>query len=250
MPNLIIDLRRIGHRLGDFIAEKAAVTLPEAVHEPFHGRLGHSESMRERRIRYVLALRTQARAQRFKSAQPSLAFAFLAQTPQRLFDHGRRPPQIEKALSGPGFHGLGRDRKLRRRFRHPVIPGDELDVAAPLARMAFLRRIVQEVLERLEQERAEPAPGGIGVLKPITFEHHDKKILGKVLRIGGGMTAPANEREDGTPIEPAKFREGLARLLIAGSEIGRGENETPARRREVASFAAPFRRESGVHEPR
>jgi hypothetical protein len=34
------------------------------------------------------------------------------------------------------------------------------------------------------------------------------------------MTAPADERKDGTPIQPAKFRQGLARFLVVAAEIG------------------------------
>ena len=157
-----------------------------------------------------------------------------------MFDDGRRPAQIEKTLGGPRFQRLGRDRELRRRFGHPVIPGDELDIAAPLARVPFLSGIVQEVPERFEQERPEPAAGRVGMPKPITFQHHKEKILGEILGVLGGMAAPADERKDGTPIEPAEFRQGLLRLLVVASEIGRGEDETPARRREVSSFVATF----------
>ena len=34
---------------------------------------------------------------------------------------------------------------------------------------------------------------GIGVPEPVTFQHHNEKILGEVLRVFHGMTAPANE---------------------------------------------------------
>ena len=250
MADFVIHFRRVRDGLGDLVAKKAAVALTEAMHQAFHGRFGHPQRLRQRRIGDIFALRPQARAQRFKSAQFSLTFAFLPQASQRLFDDGRRPAQIEKTLGGPGFQRLRRHRELRRRFSHPIIPGDELDIAAPLAGVPFLRGIVQEVPERLEQERPEPAAGGIGVLEPVTFQHHNEKILGEILRVLRGVTAPADERKDGTPIEPAEFRKGLVRLLLVASEIGRGEDETPPCRREVSSFATTFRGDRWGSRPR
>jgi hypothetical protein len=88
------------------------------------------------------------------------------------------------------------------------------------------------------------------VAEPVTFQHPNKKILGEILRVLRGMTAPADKREDGAPIEPAEFRKGLVRLLIVASEIGRGENETPPCCREVSSFATTFRGDRGIHDRR
>jgi hypothetical protein len=95
-----------------------------------------------------------------------------------------------------------------------------LDIAASLPRVTFFRGIVQEIRERLEQERSEPAPIGIGVPEPVTFQHHKEKILSEILCVLRGMTAPADERKDGAPIEPAKFRQGLMALLFVAPEIG------------------------------
>jgi hypothetical protein len=95
-----------------------------------------------------------------------------------------------------------------------------LDIAAALSRMPLLHSIVQEVAERLKQQRPEPTAGWVGVPKPITFQHHKEKILGEILRVLCGVTAPADERKDGSPIEPAEFRQGLLRLLVVPSEIG------------------------------
>ena len=95
-----------------------------------------------------------------------------------------------------------------------------MDVAATLARVPFFGGVVQEVLERLEQEVPKPAACWIGMLEPVTLEHHKKKILGEVLRVLRGMAAPADERKDGTPIEPAEFRQSLLSLLIVATEVG------------------------------
>lgn len=116
-----------------------------------------------------------------------------------------------------------------------------MNIAASFAGVPFLGGVVQEVAERFEQEVTEPAPGRVGVAEPITFQHHKEKVLGEILRVLGGMTAPADKRKDGAPIEPAEFREGLVRLLIVASEIGRGEDKTPPCCGEVPSFATTFR---------
>ena len=201
-------------------------------------------------IRDVFAFRAETRAQRFKRAQFSLAFAFFAQTAKGLFDDGGGPAQIEKPLSRPRFQGPGGNGELRRRLRHPIVPGNELHVAASLARVFLGDGIVQEILERLQEERAEPAPRWVRVPEPITFEDHEKKILSEILGVFGGVAAPADEGEDGTPVKPAKFRKRLARFLIVAFEIGGSEDETPARGREVARFATVFRCYRGVHERR
>ncbi len=163
-----------------------------------------------------------------------------------LYDR-RGPAQIEKTLVGPGFQRLRGQCEFRWRLSPPFIPRDELDIAAPLARAPFRRGIVQKVLERLEQERPEPASGGIGVAEPVAFQHHYEKILGKILRILGGVTAPAHERKDRTPIEPTKFRKGLLRFLVVGPQIGRGEDKAPSCRREVAIVTTAFGKDLGVH---
>src|SRR5438045_7796127 len=193
MPDFVVDLGGIGDGLGYFIAEKTTVTLPKAMHQTFHGRLRHSQCARERGVRNTFALGSQATAQGLKSAQASLAFAFFPETAQRLLNYGRGPAQIEEALGRPFFQGMGRDGELRWRLRHPIVPRDKLRPAAAFARMLFLESVVQKILKRLEEERSEPAAAGIGVPEPVTFQHHNEKILGEILCVFHGMTAPADE---------------------------------------------------------
>jgi hypothetical protein len=39
----------------------------------------------------------------------------------------------------------------------------------------------------------------------IAFKQHHKKILGRILRIGNGVSAPADQRENRTPVNPAQL---------------------------------------------
>src|SRR3981081_320777 len=87
MPDFCVDLGGIGHGLGHFFAEKTAVTLPQAMHQTFYRRLGHSQGARKRGVGDVLPLGGQATAQSFKGAQAPLAFAFFPQPAQRLLDY-------------------------------------------------------------------------------------------------------------------------------------------------------------------
>ena len=67
--------------------------------------------------------------------------------------------------------------------RHPIVPGDKFYIAAAFAGVAFLGGVNEKILERLEQERTEPAAMRVGVLEPVVVQYHQEKILGKVLRI-------------------------------------------------------------------
>ena len=109
----------------------------------------------------------------------------------------------------------------------------------------FLEEQVEE--ERTAQALVDLVASGINLFQPITFQHHKKKILSKILGVFGRVAAPANEREDRSPIQSAEFRERLLRLLIASAEIGRRKDKTPACRREIARAAAAFRGHTGVH---
>ena len=220
MPDFVVHLGWVSDGFSDLVPKEAAVTLPEPMDQPFHGRIVNAQRFGERRIRDIFALGSEAGAQRLEGAQFSLALTFFAETPQRLFDHGGGPPQIKEAFRRPRVQGLRGNRELRWRLRHPVIPGNEIDVAAAFARVPFFGGVIQEIAERLEQERTESAPRRISVPEPVILENHDEEILGKILRVLRGMTAPADKGKDRPPIEPAKLGQRLARLLIVAAEIG------------------------------
>ena len=122
-----------------------------------------------------------------------------------------------------------------------------MDIAAAFPRLFFRRRIVQEILERFEQERAEPATIRIGMFEPITFQHHEEKILGEILRILERMAAPTDERQNRPPIKSAEFRERPARTSVVAGEIGRSKDKTPTRRREDSRGTGAFCGHTGVH---
>jgi hypothetical protein len=91
--------------------------------------------------------------------------AFVAQTRKRLFDDCRGPTQIKQLLRRPRVERLRRDRQLRRRFGHPIIPRNKLCAATAFARLEFLSGVSKEIPQRLYQQRTETAALRVGALK-------------------------------------------------------------------------------------
>jgi hypothetical protein len=228
MPDLVIYVSRIFDRLRDFIAQEPSITLPQIMQLFFYHRLRQPQALGERSIRYLPAFRREMNAQSFKKPQPSLGFTFFTQTPQGLFDDRRGPTQIKKPLRRQGLQGLSRDRQLGGRFRHPFIPGDKLEIAPAFARLLPLERMIEKILERLEEKRAKAAAAFVRLPKPVALQDHDKEILSKILRIFGGIPAPADEGKDGAPVSPAEFGQRLAGLSLAAFKLCAGEDKAPA----------------------
>ncbi len=234
MSDLVVNVSGVLDCVGDFVAQKPAVTLPQIVQLFLHHRFADAQGRRETPIRNIAAFRCKITAQCFKKPQSATTFAFFAQTSQRLFDHGRGPTQIEKGFRRQRLERLGRDRDLRWRLCHPVIPAYELHPATPFCRVIFLLSMAKEILERLEEKGTKPAAMFIGLLEPIGLQDHDKKILRKILRLLHGVSAATNEEKNRSPVGAAKFGQRLASLSLIVVGIRRGKNETPARRGKYA----------------
>src|SRR6266571_3775032 len=101
--------------------------------------------------------------------------------------------------------------------------------APHIQRLILIGDIVQKILERLEQERAEAAATLVGLPQPISFQNHQEKILRKILRVLTRIAAPADIRKNGTPISSAKLRQRFSSLLLIAIGIRPGKDETPAR---------------------
>ena len=82
--------------------------------------------------------------------------------------------------------------------------------------------IAQEILQRRAQKRAKPAALGIGSQEKITFQDHEKEILGEILRILFRVPLATDEGKDRPPIDPAELRQRFARLGFFGLPIERG----------------------------
>ena len=155
------------------------------------------------------------------------ALAFFPQALKRVFHNRRRPSEVEDALRRRGVECLNWDGQLRLRFRHPIVPGNKFRAAAAFVGMCFLGGVNKKILERLEQQRAEPTATSIGVVQPIFLQNGHKKILRKVLRVLCGIAVSADERENGSPISSAKLGQRVARLLFFAS-VGGGKDKAPA----------------------
>ena len=110
-----------------------------------------------------------------------------------------------------------------------------MHVAPAFPRVTFLGGIAQEILHRPEHERTKSAAIGIGTLKELTFKHPNEEILGQILCIRDGLALVADEGEHRPPINFAKVRERLARLLLAAFQIRTGKDDAPPRRHETVA---------------
>ncbi len=101
-------------------------------------------------------------------------------------------------------------------------------MAAAFVRPLSLCPVAEKVLERFEEEGAEPAAVFIRVLKPVAFQNHGEEILGQILRILDGMPLSSDETENRTPVKPAKLCQCFARFLFIAGGVWRGKNEAPS----------------------
>src|SRR5439155_26976081 len=114
--------------------------------------------------------------------------------------------------------------------------------------MSFLSGLYKKILERLEQERTEPAAILVGMLQPVTFQYHHKKILRQVLRVLSRIPASANKRENGPPIAPAKLGQIVACLLLFAPRVCGRKDEAPPGGGKRARSAGALRADLLVHE--
>src|SRR5213594_2559304 len=142
-----------------------AITYPQLVDESFYGRLGNAQRFGELLIRNVLAIRCQTITQYIKHTAASAGLAFFAQLSQCVFDYGSSPSHIVNFFRRPDLSFVCRDRQTRRRFSHPLIPGNKFHVAATFARPLPDFVVSQKILCRLEQKRPEPAAVGISAFE-------------------------------------------------------------------------------------
>ena len=110
MPNFVFYIARIFDGLRDFLADEPAITPPQIVKLFFNRGLCYRQGSSQILIRNICAIRGKIKAQRLKQSEPTSALAFLAQTPERLFDYCRSPTQIEQLLRRPRIERLRRDR--------------------------------------------------------------------------------------------------------------------------------------------
>src|SRR6266513_2633803 len=167
-------------------------------------------------------------AQCLEKPKLAFAFAFFPQPLKRVFHNRRRPSEVEDALRRQGVECLNRDGQLRRRFGHPIVPGNKFHAAAAFVGMSFLRGVDQTMLERPIQERTEPPAVTIGVLQPIVLQNGHKKILSEVLCILNRIAACTHKRENGPPICPAKLGQRVASFLLFVGHVGGRKNQAPA----------------------
>jgi len=152
IAQFVVDLVSSSYGLGDFFAEQTAVTVAQPVYEIFHCRFLKAEYPGKCRVRYILPFCGEAITQDIKDAASAALFTLVAQSAQRSLDHCCRPAHVENSFWRPVVRFLLRNRQVRWRLRHPIIPGNKTEITTALTRRTFIDVVLQKTLQRLEQE--------------------------------------------------------------------------------------------------
>src|SRR5437660_2739309 len=94
-----------------------------------------------------------------------------------------------------------------------MIPGNQYLPATALQGARLVPFVIQKVLQRYEQERAETAFGWRDASQSAVSQQMRKECLGQVLRFVNRVAAPANIPVKRRPINPAELYQGLVRSL-------------------------------------
>ena len=89
MPDLVFDISCVLDRVRHLIAQQPSVTLPHVVQLFLHRGFSYAQGGCKIRIRHIGPFRREVAAERVEKPEPSIAFTFLAQAPQRSV-HARR----------------------------------------------------------------------------------------------------------------------------------------------------------------
>src|SRR5438477_6119546 len=165
-----------------------------------------------------------------------------------MFDRGGSPPHIVELFRRPALRLCGGNGKIRRRFRHPRVPGNKLHVPSAFERAIPERVVNEKLFQRCEQQRAESTTIWVSALKETALQQHKKKALSQILGVWNGTAAPADESENGAPINAAKVGQGAARLILVRAGFCAGKNHAPARSREPIQTLLAYGSGLRVHE--
>ena len=108
---------------------------------------------------------------------------------------------------------------MRGGLSHPIVPGNELHVTAPLPGDCPVMRVDEKILDGFEKKRTESAAFTICLPEKITLQDHNKKILSQILRIGNRVTFATDESENRPPIDTTELRERFSRLSLLAFPI-------------------------------
>jgi hypothetical protein len=90
-----------------------------------------------------------------------------------------------------------------------LLDGHDLLTSASLERSGAIILVVQEILERSEEKRAQPTLLAIRPAQCVLLEQLSEKTLDEVLGISRGMTAVTKKTVKRRPIRFAKSGKGL-----------------------------------------
>ena len=107
------------------------------------------------------------------------------------------------------------------------IQRQELLAAAALLRAVLFPFMGQEMVQRGEQEGAEPAAVGVGAGDGVALQEPGEEFLGQVLGVRRRMATPAHVSVKGIPVGLAKPGQGI--LCASGIRVAGDQDYGPMR---------------------
>src|SRR5271166_3833186 len=138
---------------------------------------------------------------------------FEAQAFPCLAEQGNRPPGIEDLLRRQSLDGLFPSIAILGVLYIQHIQIDKLDMRSSFEAKRRTHFVGEIVPQRCQQERSELTILLVHSREGFVLKQIEKKALGQVLRIFGGMAATPHKRVKRIPVESTQLGE---RFLIAG----------------------------------
>src|SRR6266498_4573071 len=124
-------------------------------------------------------------------------------------EHSGSPPAFIDFLSAHLIDGLLTIHLLR----DASVEGKEFLAATALLRPGLVRFISQEMLQRRQQERAEPAFLWMDLIEIVLLQQPREETLGQVFGVRRTVPLPANVSVERIPVTAAQLFQGFRRLL-------------------------------------
>jgi len=172
-PDFVVNLRRIGHRLGDFPAQKFAITFAQAMgshlDRPFrHVELGGDFGMGDIRLTREIDLEA------IEKHLFVVGDVFRAQGRKHLVEKGEGPLAFEESFRRPGVAGFAGI----ARIAGAEIQGQGNDAAAVFLGTGFIPFVGEEIFESGEEKTAKSATFLLSGSQNVFFKKAGEEFLG------------------------------------------------------------------------
>ena len=217
MADFRLGVRWVCERLRHFLSKHFAIPPPQPMHRHLDRADGQIELRGDWRVGRPFGVALQVRPEQIKQFRFAREGEFVPQPAASAFQRGQRPTPVELAVWRTLLACFEREALLGilRIQRNDFLP------AAALERLRVAIDVMEKVVERREQERAEAPAPGIGEFNRVAREQFGEESLGQVASVFGIVPAPANVSIERIPVslaESGESRVGCGRVLVASRD--------------------------------